>query len=348
MAANPNAASVHYWGRDRARTTMQDHHDLRTSVPAYVDPQRSEGNTVLHFTDRPLHGASLWKEINGQRKKAGLRGLRKDANVTISGILTFGREAQAVLGTLSPEEQDARILQAVRDQEKVHGHPLLQLVIHRDESALHAHMVFLGYREEGTKPWRMNRTDLSRLQDRVAESFRDLGITRGRRVYERLQDGENYADLVQKSVNELHRELEPDIQKAKQRLEEIRFRSENLRVDPLVRQTFRVVRKRKLFGGDEVEEVDGVIWEQAKAFVRQVREKASEEAIKKEKELAEREGRLRMREHSFDREFDALLLREKEVSDHMEEMAALKERVRQLSALVPAQQQTAGIRQGPG
>ncbi|UTV82402.1 plasmid recombination protein (plasmid) [Acidithiobacillus sp. YTS05] len=199
----------------------QKRHDLRdpAHVPGYVDRQRTAQNSIYAEAPDP---ETLRKEIQRNRQKAHQQQLRADARITVAGIITFGHEAQAILDTL-PKEQHDKIFQTVATAISAEsGHPLLGLVIHRDESALHAHFTLRGYRldEQGhEQPWRKSRTDLARLQDVAAACVQDLGIERGERKEDKAQrlraagvpGREVQAATIHRSVRALHQDLPQEI-----------------------------------------------------------------------------------------------------------------------------------------
>ena len=92
----------------------QRRHDLRDPdhVPDYVDETRTGQNSVII---EPPDPATVRAEIAWHRLAAGQQKLRADARTTIAGIITFGKEAQAVIESLPNKEQDA-LFQRVADR----------------------------------------------------------------------------------------------------------------------------------------------------------------------------------------------------------------------------------------
>jgi len=187
-------------------------HDLRLGrIPGYVDQSRSQYNSEIV---RPADPQAVRDEISAHRELANQRGLKSDASVMKRGIITFGTEAQAVFEALSVKEQDQRFKDVALAVSRETGLDLLGLVVHRDEEAVHAHFFLRGYRydpETGREePSHFSKKDLSRLQDVAGACVRDLGITRGEYVGERVANGDSLAQTKHRSVRSLHRDRATD------------------------------------------------------------------------------------------------------------------------------------------
>ncbi len=197
----------------------QRRHDLRdpAQTPDYVDRSRSHLNSVLI---EPPDPTELRAEIAQHREAAGQRRLRADARTAVRGVITFGTDAQPRIEALSKAEQD-RLFRRVADEiAKESGHPLIGLVVHRDEAAIHAHYMLRGYRldEQGREhPWRKTRAEMSRLQDVAAEvpEVKALGIQRGTPKAERIARGEDRSKVIHRTVRELHRDLPAELEQAR-------------------------------------------------------------------------------------------------------------------------------------
>lgn len=207
------AISVRIRSVSTAKAGGQRRHDCRIgSQPAYVDAGRSSSNSVLI---EPLGGGDLRRicvertTAQGGRKRA----LRRDAAVATTGILTFSKEAQVVLDGLPAAEQDTRIRTSCEAIATELGCELTGLVVHRDESALHAHFQVPARCPDGTAVSRA--ADCSKLQDVAAEAWSDLGITRGKRKVQRIADGEPESAWVHRSVRQLHSDLPAEIEQAR-------------------------------------------------------------------------------------------------------------------------------------
>lgn len=217
MKGNSKAISIRYEAVKGQAATGCIAHQLRTGrLPSYVDRDRIAQNTTMIF--RQTSPAAMKKELEDSRKSRGQSALRKDAKIFIDSIITFGTDAQEILAGLDKDAQDKMFLQVAQDQQKEHGHELLQLVIHRDEQALHAHALFRASRLENgkEKSWTYNKKDFSRFQDIAADSVKDLGIQRGHKKSERLRNGASWKDVTHRTVRELHAEMEADYATARE------------------------------------------------------------------------------------------------------------------------------------
>jgi predicted nucleic acid-binding Zn-ribbon protein len=216
------AVSIRVAHRGKTKAAGQRRHDTRTGPqPKYVDASRSDQNSVIV---EPMKEAALRDECESRRsQRPGLRAMRSDAAVATTGVLTFGREAQRVLDGLTPDEQDRRIHAAAQAAVEHMGTTLTGLVVHRDESALHAHFQAPAVRTDGHPvSKRLDRQGTSAMQDVAAQAFEDLGISRGTPKVERQARGEDASRWVHRSVRELHDDLPGEIAKAREQAEKNR------------------------------------------------------------------------------------------------------------------------------
>lgn len=190
----------------------QRDHDLRNpkKTPDYVDQSKKHLNSVIIETPRP---STIRAEIAANRLAAGQQKLRADARITIAGIITFGTEAQATIQNLSKHAQDDLFEKVATRVARESKRDLLGLVVHRDESAIHAHFTLRGYRLENGREQapRLTPTDLKRLQDVVAEEVKHLGIERGTPKAERQARGDSLEKIIHRSVAELHADLPKEL-----------------------------------------------------------------------------------------------------------------------------------------
>ena len=193
-------------------------HDLRLGVPpGYVDPGRTHLNTTLieppGLDDLKRHLADIKSRSSCRQKVVPKR-------VAYAGILTFSREAQKRIAGLSADEIERRVEASVEAVAAAHAVPILGLVIHRDEAALHAHFLFGSVRTDGTGlALRLTPRDTSAMQDLAAKAWEDLGIGRGRSIGQRIKDGESTSATIHKNVKELHESLPKEIAAARAELE---------------------------------------------------------------------------------------------------------------------------------
>ena len=78
-------------------------HDLRKKIPGYVDRSRTGQNAVLDGgpPDVPDSIASQGERVKARTGKK----LRQDANLFLSGILTFSRDARDRVNATPPDQQ---------------------------------------------------------------------------------------------------------------------------------------------------------------------------------------------------------------------------------------------------
>lgn len=211
--SNPRAASVRIAADTMSGYSGQRRHDLRIGYkPAYVDSNRTTLNRILIAPPKPAEMRAIAQARRAQRETR--RAMKSNAAIATSGIITFGSEAAQMFEALTPEQQD----QAFRDlAEAVTAHlgtSLHALVIHLDEATIHAHFAMCAYGHDGHPLSRTSRPGiLSELQDLTAEVLQRYcpEIERGTRYGDRLAAGADWADVIHKSVKELHRTLPADL-----------------------------------------------------------------------------------------------------------------------------------------
>lgn len=220
-----NAISIRIEPLNLEKSSGQRSHDLRTRAPAYVDVARSKDNSVIISPPIP---SELRAEMAAARARNRQQKLSARARIFISGIITFGTEAQTAVNAMSKAEQDAAFRRVAERIARESGHPLIGLVVHRDESAIHAHFTLRGFRFEGGKevPWRFPANFMSVVQDAAAEEVASLGIERGKRKIERIRDGEPKSRWVHKSVRELHNDLPNEIADLKKQIDAVEAKRE--------------------------------------------------------------------------------------------------------------------------
>ena len=210
---NPRAISGRLKGLRQSKVYGQRNHDHRKGPqPKYVDMGRAHLNRTI-VSPRPV--AVIKEEVKALRQ-GRLREMKSTACIVTSGIITFGQVAAQWFEDLSIDDQNATFLAVASDiaarlDTRVEG-----LVVHCDEATIHAHFELRGYSNAGeplskvTKP-----TIMSEVQDiaaAAAQRYCPL-IERGNKKYARLAAGADYADTVNKSVKQLHRELPQDLER---------------------------------------------------------------------------------------------------------------------------------------
>lgn len=283
-------------------------------VPDYVDKSRTHENSVI--MEAP-DVTTIRKEIAANRQEHGQQKLRADARTTVAGIITFGTKAQTVIDSMSKDEQDEMFLQIAKRVEHESGHKLLGLVVHRDETAIHAHYTLRGYaidKDGKEQAWRKNPTDLKKLQDIAGEEVAELGIKRGKAKEQRIKDKDDIATITNRSVKQLHEDLPLEIAKKEEQIEKIKSISKNIAtvLKPLVPEPspFHRVEYIKKKGGFLKKQVTGT-WKAVgykdvekersawKLYATEVRISAANEVLMREDAITKRENDMAQKEKQF-------------------------------------------------
>lgn len=207
----------------------ENKHDMRTGhhQPVRVDPERTRLNSVLI---EPQNVADLRRECERRRhlRLGGVkRAMKRNAAVATIGVLTFSHEAQRELESLPGDEQDIRFLASAKSVAEHLGSTLTGLVVHRDETAVHAHYQLYAVRLDGLPVSRITtRQKCSELQDVAVQAWADLGIERGEKKWEkksRLEaegksSGEVWRATNYRTVAQMWEDLPREIEAAKQQL----------------------------------------------------------------------------------------------------------------------------------
>lgn len=226
MPGNARGISVRVKPLSGRAASGQKRHDLRdpAHVPEYVDASKTRQNRQGKDVDLQ----ALRSEISAHRAAAGQQKLRADSRVVVAGIITFGTEAQAKINGLDRKAQEDVFRDVAKAIARQTGHPLLTVSVHRDESAIHAHFMLRGYVHDPATgketPWRKTPKDLKAIQDVAAETVKALGIERGFTKEQRLRSGDTKADVIYKTVRQLHDQLPADYEAARARVVELEAR----------------------------------------------------------------------------------------------------------------------------
>lgn len=209
MAANEKAVST----RLEPSRSGQRAHDLRLGPqPEYVDAERSHLNRVLI---EPLTNDALRDEWHEVKNRIGKKGkIRSNQNLSYAGIITFGHEAQGIFEGLTNEQQDAAFLEVGMKIAERFNTRLTGMVFHGDETAPHAHFQLRGMADDGTMLSQVvKRGALREVQDITAEVMARYapGIERGKDKWVRIDEGEDFAATVNRSVKQLHEDLPEEI-----------------------------------------------------------------------------------------------------------------------------------------
>ncbi len=211
--SNPRAASTHMQTCTLSKAKSQRMHDYRLGhIPAYVDQTKLGDNRVL-IRLRPLtqvraENARLREQAGRQRK------MKSNAAVVAIGVITFGVLAARDFKKLSPKRQNKAFKRLVRSLAKRLATKVESLVVHLDETAIHAHFMLRAYDRFGhalsDKIKRDVTVSIQDLTHRVLARFCPK-IERGHRKLDRLAAGANYVDTLHRSVRKLHQDLPREI-----------------------------------------------------------------------------------------------------------------------------------------
>ncbi|ORU91418.1 MAG: hypothetical protein A6F72_02425 [Cycloclasticus sp. symbiont of Poecilosclerida sp. N] len=195
--------SVRIKGSAKSAASGQRKHDLREGKqPSYIDANLSYANSIIiaPFTGSEIKGLCEIRRTNATRR------IRSNAYVATNGIITFGYQAQATINRLTPQEQDKMFQSVSESIAKKFNNTLTGLVVHRDESAIHAHFQMPAVNRNGC-PNSKERVNYSELQDIAGDATAYLGITRGISKAKRMAAGEPDRAHIHRSVKQLHEDL---------------------------------------------------------------------------------------------------------------------------------------------
>lgn len=209
--ASSAAVSIRVRHVSRSRYDGQRRHDCRIGPqPQYVDDVRTGDNRVVIEPPRPVE---MRDRADERRKRGGaVRAMRNDAAIATCGIVTFGAAAQPIFEQLDPAAQNAAYLAVAEKIAEEHGTTVCGLVVHSDEAAPHAHVVWDARSGDGAAMSKLMRG--SRLQDIAAEvmSQHAPGIVRGKRKADRIEQGDDASAIYHRSVRELHHDLPHELE----------------------------------------------------------------------------------------------------------------------------------------
>ena len=213
MTANKKAVQVRIDMGTVSQAGHQRAHDLRIGPqPDYVDTSRTAQNRVLVA---PLAGPELREICEARRsQRQTQRAMKSNAAICVSGIITFGHEAQPIFAALPSDQQDAAYREVAEAIAARLGTTVSGLVVHRDEAADHAHFQCPGFTRDGMPVSKIaTREALRDLQTIAAEIMgrHAPGIERGTSRWQRIAAGEDYADTVYKSAAEMRSRLPAEI-----------------------------------------------------------------------------------------------------------------------------------------
>ncbi len=234
-------------------------HDFRKKIPGYVDRSKTSRNAILDGgpPDIPASIASQGERVRARTGKK----IRKDANLFLSGIVTFSRDAREQVNSSPPDAQAEEFAHQFAEKNRI---KLLYLVRHGDESTTHYHCLWENISSAGESVKnKLSPPILSKWQDVAGQVFSQVGIGRGTPKAVRLAAGEPMSAVIHRSVRKLHEDLPKELAKEEERLRDVAerrisfesdlqsaIRSEAKTLPPLPEpEEAEVVTERSLLGG---------------------------------------------------------------------------------------------------
>ncbi len=269
------------------------HHDLRKSIPSYVDKDRLNKNRVYSFVDSDVEEfiEREWFKVRADFLEHNNRQLRSDTGIIIEGIITFSKESRDFVNNdQNWEELDKRAIEFVKNLEQIWNSKAIYVVRHSDETTTHYHYALMNYdyKNHRTIRARLKKKDTSQLQDIVADVFSDLGFKRGKHLAQRIQEGDentwnwgNVAQIHQRMLEEIElmrkekEELENDISKYEELARKKKEKMQN------IQEELEKKRREKEIIDEEIEEIEKKI------------EKAKKTLSTYEKRIIDKEERLK-------------------------------------------------------
>ena len=222
-SGNPKAAQTRIAMRNTTAIGGQRAHDLRIGPqPSYVNADRADLNRVLI---EPLTGTKLRAICEDRRSQRATKlAMKSGVSVGVAGIITFGHEAQKLFERLTPDQQDAAYFEAAEAIATRLNSTLTGLVVHADESAPHAHFQLPAYDLTGHPI--SETAKRGALRDLQTLTFEVMarhcpGIERGHSKLDRLKAGASPAEVVNRSVAQLHDDLPREIAAKEAELAEV-------------------------------------------------------------------------------------------------------------------------------
>lgn len=211
--SNPRAALLRLECDDAARYANQRRHDLRLgALPAYVNPSPLRPNMILIEPFETALVKQLAKERRAKRETQ--RAMKSNAGIAVRGLIGFGIEAQVFFEQLSDDEKAHTLRKVVAGVSEALATTPSGLVVHFDETAVHAHFSLIGYDMDGRPlSQRLGRGLLSQMQTLLHDTLLPVlpMLERGRAKQVRSAAGARDYELIHRSVDELHRDLPGEI-----------------------------------------------------------------------------------------------------------------------------------------
>ena len=201
--------------KNKLKLRGQSQHDQRKGrVPEYVDQSSSGQNTLLFDYDS---ASTIEKQaLENRNKGEWKRAFKKNSSVGIAGIITFSHEAQEIIHLMDTRMQDQLFKDHIEKLASALGTQIHGAVIHRDESAVHAHFLMNAYTKNGESlSSKIDRSVTSRIQDHAGQIWGSVGISRGEKKSDKIarlrDDGYSQSEITKAVVNRKVRQLHEDL-----------------------------------------------------------------------------------------------------------------------------------------
>ncbi len=215
--------SVRIKGRSASLAAGQRRHDLRHGrIPNYVSIGRIKENSIIIKT--PLESRIQKECVELRELNNHHRAMKSDAAIVTTGIVTFGKEAQPIIKSLSKEDQDEIYLDIAQRIARKGNTKLLGLVVHRDEQSPHAHFTLRAVNNDGlplSKVFQSQQT--KELQDLAGQVLAEHGyneIKRGKPKKQRIEDGESPDKYTHKTPFEMRVEMQHELAEIRAEVEQ--------------------------------------------------------------------------------------------------------------------------------
>jgi len=310
-------------------------HDRRECkyIPKYIDKSRLEENVVItdsrlaHITGYEyLESLNRYRQSTFESGKSGLqrnRKLTKNNNIAYSGVITFGKEAQALVKG-DRDRLNQLYANIVKRICREYGTGCIHLVAHNDEQAPHAHFVLRMIKKDATL-LDLKQRDMKHIQDMAGEVCREMGydISRGKPKDERMKDGEPMHKYVHRSVRELHNTLPKALEEKEKLVEDLEAEIKTLeaRKKTLTEEVKSLEDQREKRIKD-IEDKDRLI-AKAEKQLEELRKNGQEES-EKAKRMEKRIATYERRKAKYEKEISGL---EEKIDEKKNEVAKSEEAV---------------------
>lgn len=185
-------------------------HNDRSIMPDYADPARTKDNVALIKPSQSL--GEIEANIEAFSKKHNKRKWQKNSQHFIEGIITFSTDAK-LQNKAQLDRSATATLRSIIKEHNLRPGSIISLIRHEDESRPHYHFQMINQQRNGKSArCSFDRSALSNLQDIAGQSFKKMNIHRGKSKLSRIQTGEPFSSTINRSVQELHRDLPSEIE----------------------------------------------------------------------------------------------------------------------------------------